>query len=105
MNDLKTFNFRTEPDKNGRRATISGIQVGNTIRIGDAEWNPIYRLPFSRSKGRQLAFGKAIECPVCIIELEEGDNPIEKFNNYALAYTGTTVELPKESNLVIVTQD
>lgn len=104
MDGLKTFNFRTEPDKNGRRITVSGIQVGNTIRTGDAEYNPVYNLPFSRSKGRQLAFGKAVECPTDIILLEEGDNPVEKFNNYAKAYTGKTVDTPKESKLNLVTE-
>lgn len=105
MNGLKTFNFRTEPDKHGRRITISGIQVGNTIRTGDATYNPVYNLPFSRSKGRQYAFGKAVECPTDIIELKEGDNPVKRFTDYALAFTGKTVNTENTVKLKIVQQD
>ena len=65
----KTFHYYgyKRSRDNSKKLAISGVVIGNTMRVGIATCN--YEDQFRKKTGRELSIGKAIACPNEIIDL------------------------------------
>lgn len=69
-----------QSDEKGRRRTFAAIKTGKqgmTMTIGISTCGP--RDTFVKSRGRQIAIGRAMKNPVMKVRIRQGQNPRDVF--------------------------
>ena len=74
---MKTYHVRTIPVKGQKRTTVSGVLSNGILRIGISTCS--LKDQFIKSKGREIALGRALENPEVICTLNEDENPLAIF--------------------------